>query len=149
MNINRRHLAAASAGAFSALAIGAAPALAAGADAAVSDAVEAYRKGLLSADRKQLEALCADALTYGHSSGRVQNKAEFIAGATDPKTTWKSITFIDQTNQVAGSNAMSRFIFTGENESEGKTSSLKFGVLIVWVEEHGQWRMLARQGYKI
>jgi hypothetical protein len=50
---------------------------------------------------------------------------------------------------LAGSNAMARFVFNGENVSDGKTNTLKFGVLMVWVMQAGKWRLLARQGYKI
>ena len=124
-------------------------AVAANDTAAVAQALETYRTGLLHSDKQALTALCADQLTYGHSSGKVQNKAEFIAGATDPAVKWPTITFNGTVNQMAGSNATSRFIFTGENVRDGKTSPVKFGTLIVWQKQGGKWRMLARQGYKI
>jgi len=151
MPFSRRHLAVAGASLLCSAAFGATAAFAAapGGDADVAAAVEAFRKAMLANDRKQLEALCVDQLTYGHSSGRVQTKTEFIDEASSTKTKWNSITLTDQTILPAGSNAMARFVFTGENVSDGKTNTLKFGVLMVWVKQRGKWRLLARQGYKI
>lgn len=151
MTFSRRHLAVASASLLGSAAFGITSAFAAApsGDAAVAAAVEAFRKAMLANDRKQLDALCVDQLTYGHSSGRVQTKKEFIDEATSGKTMWKSITLTDQTIQLAGGNAMARFVFNGENVSDGKTNTLKFGVLMVWVKQRGKWRLLARQGYKI
>jgi len=68
--------------------LGAAPVVAqAGDEAAVAQAVEAFRNATLKADRSQFEALTADQLSYGHSAGRVENKAQFIDGATSGRST--------------------------------------------------------------
>lgn len=151
MTFSRRHLAVASTSLLCSAALGASSAFAAsaGGTADVAAAVEAFRKAMLASDRKQFEALCADQLTYGHSSGRVQTKQEFIDEASSGKTKWNSITLVDQSVLPAGTNAMARFVFTGENVSDGKTNTLKFGVLMVWVKQRSKWRLLARQGYKI
>src|SRR5215831_16463534 len=79
------------------------PALAeAGDEAAIKQNVEALREALLKADKAQLERLSADQLSYGHSDGKVQNKAEFIDGVMTRKATVKSITFPDIKVSLAG-----------------------------------------------
>src|ERR671938_3141 len=87
MSITRRHLTM-----VGALALGGvgvwrrSSAVAASADeAAVAEAVEALRKAILQQDKAQLEALCAEQLSYGHSGGRVENKAQFINGVMTRK----------------------------------------------------------------
>src|SRR5271155_3388169 len=104
MEITRRHLAAASA-----LALGMSsllrsdPSLAESAeDASVGQAVEALRKALLTADRGQLEKLSADQLSYGHSDGRVQTKAQFVDGVMTSKAVIKSIAFPELSVAVVG-----------------------------------------------
>ena len=104
MHVTRRDLAA-----VGALALGvpslffSSPALAeAGDEAAVKQNVEALREALLKADKAQLERLSAEQLSYGHSDGRVQNKAEFIDGVMTRKATVKSINFPDLKIAVAG-----------------------------------------------
>jgi len=90
MTINRRDLALSTL-AVSALAF-AAPAIAASADEeAVAKKVEAFRLAQIAADPKALGALCWDDLSYSHSSGKVEDKATFIANATDGKSKFLSI----------------------------------------------------------
>jgi len=44
-------------------------------EAAVAKAVADLTKAMLAADKAQLEALVADQLSYGHSSGKLETKA--------------------------------------------------------------------------
>ena len=118
-------------------------------EAAIAQAVEAFRNAMLAADRSQLEVLCADQLSYGHSAGRIETKAQFIDGATSGRSVWKFITLTDQSHQIAGNNAIVRHILTGETESEGKTNAIKIGVLMVWQKQDGRWKLLARQAYRL
>ncbi len=150
MPINRRHMTAAGTGLLCAAAFGTRSFAAASGDtAAIAAAVEDYRTGLLNADGKLLNALCSDPIAYGHSTGRVQTRKEFIDEAGNGKSVWKTISFSDLSIQLNGANAMSRFVFSGVNEVNGKENTLRFGVLIVWVRQGGKCRLLARQGYKI
>lgn len=151
MQISRRDLAV-----TGALAIGVSslfsgsPALAeAGDEAAVKQSVEALREALLKADKAQLERLSADQVSYGHSDGRVQNKAEFIDGVMTRKATVKSITFPDLKIAVAGDAAIARHIYESETETDGKPNSVRIGNLQVWQKQGGNWKLLARQGYKL
>ena len=119
-----------------------------GDEAAVAKAVEAFRDAALKADRGQFEALTADQLSYGHSAGRVENKAQFIDGATSGRSTWKFITLTDQTIQIVGNTAIVRHTFTGESERDGKTNPVKLSVLTVWHKQDGNWKLLARQAVR-
>ena len=151
MEITRRNLAAAGA-----LAIGAssllqsAPSLAAAADeAAVDKSVEALRKALLEADKGQLEKLTAEQLSYGHSSGKVESKPQFVDGVMTRKSIVKSITFPEVTVAVVGDAAIVRHLWESESETDGKPTSTKIGVLQVWQKQDGNWKLLARQGFKL
>lgn len=126
------------------------PALAeAGDEAAVKQNVEALREGLLKADKAQLERLTAEQVSYGHSDGRVQNKAEFIDGVMTRKATVKSLNFPDLKVAVAGDAAIARHLYESESETDGKTTNTKIGILEVWQKQGGNWKLLARQGYKL
>ena len=151
MHVTRRDLAA-----VGALALGvpglffSSPALAeAGDEAAVKQNVEALREALLKADKTQLERLSAEQLSYGHSDGRVQNKAEFIDGVMTRKATVKSINFPDLKIAVAGDAAIARHLYESEGETDGKPNSVRIGTLQVWQKQGGNWKLLARQGYKL
>ena len=118
----------------------------AGDEAAVKQNVEALREALLKADKAQLERLGADQLSYGHSDGRVQNKAEFIDGVMTRKATVKSINFPDLKIAVAGDAAITRHIYESESETDGKPNSVRIGTLQVWQKQGGNWKLSARQG---
>ena len=118
-------------------------------EAAVAQAVEAFRNAMLKADRSQFEALTAEQLTYGHSGGRVETKAQFIDAATSGQSTWKFITLTDQTTRIVGDTAIVRHTFTGESERDGKTNAVKLGVLMVWHKQDGKWKLLARQAVRL
>ena len=151
MQITRRDLAVAGA-----LALGVpsllfgSPAFAeAGDEAAVRQNIEALREALLKADKAQLARLTADQLSYGHSDGRVQNKPEFIDGVMTRKATVKSINFPDLKIEVAGDAAIARHLYESESEMDGKTTNTKIGTLELWQKQGGNWKLLARQGYKL
>ena len=151
MHVSRRDLAVAGALALGASGLLHGPvALAeAGDEAAVKQSVEVLREALLKADKPQLERLTADQLSYGHSDGRVQDKAEFINGVMTRKATVKSLSFPDLKISMAGDAAIARHLYESESETDGKTNNVKIGVLSVWQKQGGNWKLLARQGYKL
>jgi ketosteroid isomerase-like protein len=151
MPISRRDLAAAGALAFGAASLLAnAASLAEGSDeAGVTQAVEAFRKASLAQDKAKLEQLFADQLSYGHSDGRVESKAEVIHGVMNRKATVKSIDFPELKVAVVGNNAVARHLYVSESEMDGKPNSIKIGALQVWQKQDGGWKLLARQGYKL
>jgi len=151
MEIGRRHLAA-----VGALAIGtlnllqsASSAAESADEAAVDKAIEALRKVLLEKDKARLELLSADQLSYGHSSGKVQTKAEFVDGVMTSKALTKSIAFPELSITVVGDAAIARHLFEAEMETDGKPTSVKIGALQVWQKQTGNWKLLARQGFKL
>jgi ketosteroid isomerase-like protein len=151
MEITRRHLAAAGA-----LAVGMSGLLESTSsfaesaeEAAVDKAVETLRKALLEKDRAQLEQLTAAQLSYGHSSGRVETKSQFVSGYVTSKATYKWITFPELTIAVVGDTALARHLYEFESETDGKTANVKIGALQVWQKQNGDWKLLARQGFKL
>jgi len=117
-------------------------------EAAVAQAIEALRKAVFSQEKSQLEALCAEQLSYGHSDGRVENKAQFINGVMTRKAVIKSITLSDHTIAIVGSDAIARHTWVSESETDGKPMSTKIGVLQVWQKQDGAWKLLARQAVR-
>src|SRR5499426_3018721 len=117
-------------------------------EAAVAQAVEALRKAIFGQEKAQLEALCAEQLSYGHSDGRVENKAQFIEGVMTRKATVKSLTLSDHTIAIVGTDAIARHTWASESETDGKLTRTKIGVLQVWQKQDGAWKLLARQSVR-
>ena len=115
---------------------------------AVAQAVEALTRAMLEPDRGRLESLAADGLSCGHSSGRVETKAQFVATLAEKVTPFRSINLSDQTISIVGDEAIVRHRMTGETEDKGKVTPVNIGVLQVWTKEAGGWRLLARQAFR-
>lgn len=120
-----------------------------GEEAAVAAAVENLRKAMFARDVKGFEALISENVSYGHSAGRIENKQEFIKAALANKSVMKSLAFTDQTIKITGNNAVVRNTYNAESELDGKPSTTKIGVLLVWTKEGSNWRLYARQAYRL
>ena len=151
MTVRRRVLAAAALLGAGAAALAREPAFAqAGDTAAVEAAVASLTKAMLAGDRAGLEALVADALSYGHSGGAIQDKKDFVEVIATRKTVYKSIQLTKQTVAVAGNTAIVRHAWESESGSgDGKWTVSKIGVLQVWVKQGADWKLLARQAFKV
>ena len=153
MNMNRRQLALpALAVGLVTVGLGVAPAFAASADEeAVAKNVEAFRAAQVAADAKALEALCAAELSYSHSDGRVEDRAAFVANATNGKSKILSLAYKDPKIAVVGPAAIVRFHWMGEAESvpEGKKSSTNLHILMNWQKQGADWKLLSRASTKL
>ena len=117
----------------------------------VAAAVDQLMKGFVNADESTLKSLTADELVYGHSSGKVQNKSEFIAEILSGEPLkYISTELLEQTIQMAGNAAVVRHIFTAETKNvDGESGSLRIGVMQTWQLQNGKWKLLARQAYRL
>ena len=122
---------------------------AAGPDAEVEAAVDALTRAMLAGDGPALNALVLDGLSYGHSSGVIQDKARFVGPLASRSATFPSIVLSDRTATVVGDDAIVRHVFSGEAVTDGKSAPVHIGVLQVWHRDAGRWRLLARQAFKI
>jgi Domain of unknown function (DUF4440) len=154
MNIDRRQLALAAValGALSVVPVSVLPAFAASADdEAVAKNVEAFRAGQIAANAEALAALCAAELSYSHSDGRVEDKATFIANATNGKSKFLSLEYQDPGIRVVGPAAIVRFHWVGEQEAvaDGKKSSTNLHILMNWQKQGADWKLLSRAATKL
>ena len=149
--ISRRQIAAAALLATGAGTLAQVPALAeAGDTASVENAVANLTKAMLAADQTRLDSLVADQLSYGHSGGTVQDKAVFVSVIASKKTVYKSIELSKQTVAVVGNNAIVRHAWESESGTgDGKWNVSKIGILQVWLKQGADWKLLARQAFKV
>jgi hypothetical protein len=115
----------------------------------VAKAVALLMKGIEDADEAVLNRIAADELVYGHSSGKVQNKAEFIAEIVSGEPLdYVNIQLSEQSITVVAETAIVRHVFTSETVSGGVSGKLRIGNVLVWQLRKGEWKLLARQAYR-
>lgn len=115
----------------------------------VAAAVATLRKGMLAGDSKLLDQVTAPELTYGHSTGTIEDKPTFIRVLASGKNDFVTMDVTDQTIKIVGNTALVRHNFFAKTNNGGNNpSSTNLGVLLVWQKQQGKWKLIARQAYK-
>lgn len=115
----------------------------------VAAAVEVLKEAMIDADQSKLNALTASDLSYGHSSGKMEDKAAFMQALVSGTSDFVSIDLTEQSVKVTGNTAIVRHILTGSTLDGGKPANVKLAVLTVWQKQQGKWKLLARQAIKL
>lgn len=119
-----------------------------GAEGLVSAAVERLRKAIVAGDAAELGELAMSELSYGHSSGRLETKAEFIdSHAFSGKAGFTAIELSDQTVNIVEKIALVRHVLSGTARKDG--TKLKLSILTVWMQQREQWKLLARHAARL
>ncbi|HEY5747132.1 MAG TPA: nuclear transport factor 2 family protein [Chryseolinea sp.] len=116
---------------------------------AVAAAVETLRKAMVDGDKAALEKITAEALSYGHSSGKVEDKAAFVEAIVSGKSDFKSIELADQSISISENVALVRHKLSAETNNDGQPGTANLGVLLVWQKQKGQWKLIGRQAVKL
>jgi ketosteroid isomerase-like protein len=115
----------------------------------VAQAVEYLRKAMVDADRVALERISADKLSYGHSSGLVEGKNEFVEKIASGVSDFVTIDLANQTIYVSGNTAIVRHELHAKTNDGGKPGDAHIRVLLIMQKQAGKWVMLARQAVKM
>lgn len=116
--------------------------------AAVRAADDARVAATVKGDRAGLERAYSDQLTYGHSSGKVDNKRTQIEGLLEGPNRFERFEYLERTFKPVAPGIVT---MTGRvkvhmaNRTSGEKNVLDLTFLSIWREEQGQWRFLAWQ----
>ena len=112
--------------------------------------VEALTKAVFETkDSAALVELVSTKVTYGHSSGTLEDKTTMVQKAIASKTEYKNRNFERVSIEVNDKTAIVRHNFRAVSMENGKESPLDLGILQVWKKENGKWRLWARQAVRI
>lgn len=120
------------------------------AEQAVAVAVETLRKAMIDGDRTALTNIAAAELSYGHSSGAIDDKNIFVEKIASGTSNFEKIDLSQQTIKIAGKTAIVRHNFFAETHDKGKDpGTIKLHIMTIWQKQKGGWKLLARQAVKI
>jgi hypothetical protein len=114
----------------------------------ISEKMAVLRSALLTKDSLALSDLLSDEVTYGHTNGLTQTKQELIRSVMSGQQEYKSITVRKTDIRIHGSMAI---VNTEGNASlllDGKPLELDMDVLLVWILENDDWKLVARQSVR-
>lgn len=116
---------------------------------AVADAVEQLRNAMVNGDKVLLEKLTEEKLSYGHSSGHIDNKKEFVDKLTSGSSDFVTIDLSEQTISVSDKVAVVRHTLNAKTNDAGKPGEVHLKVLLIWQKGKDGWKLLARQAIKL
>jgi hypothetical protein len=147
MTITRRDLA------LSALALpllATVPAFAGVDEDAIAKNLEAFRAAQVAGNTEVLASLCMDELSYSHSSAKIDTKASLLEGIAKANYKWVPLEYKDPTIRVVGTAAIVRFNFVGEQVfDDGKKTPQNLHILMNWVKQGNDWKLLSRAATKL
>ena len=115
---------------------------------AVAAAVDQLRQAMFDVDQSKLESLVSDQLSYGHSSGVIDDKKTFVDKIVTGKSDFVSIDLSEQTITVSDKTAIVRHLFKAKTNDGGKPGEVQLRIMLVWQKQKGGWKLLARQAVK-
>ncbi len=106
-------------------------------------------RAMVEVDTAALDKILADDLTYTHSSGQVDTKAQFIASLKSGQLRYESVTTDEVKVRVDGDAA----VVTGRGMMKVKAGDRELNMPIrftdVYVKRRGRWQMVAWQSTRI
>lgn len=115
----------------------------------IQAAIEHLNDAIINPTESSLGELAADGLTYGHSSGKVQDKAEFIDDLINGDYHFTSINISGQTIHISGDVAVVRQVFDSEAKNVDEPVHIHIGNVLVFQKINEEWKFLARQAFKL
>lgn len=118
------------------------------ADEKLVTTIKEFHQALVKKNTVSIIQQTDKAVSYGHSNGWVETKAEMINNLETGYLTYKS--FKEDSLQVTinGNVAHARFIADIEATLNQKDSQFHLKVLEVWVKKGKRWLLFARQAVK-
>lgn len=104
-----------------------------------------------SKDSMTLENLFAKKATYGHSHGNLQTREQAIASISKNKSRYTDTAVSNvQVLLYEDDVAIVRHLFKAkENKVDGTVTPLDFSMMLVWVKEKKQWKLMGRQAVSL
>lgn len=116
----------------------------------VGAAVEQLRSAMINAEKTILENLTAEKLSYGHSSGVVDDKKAFVDKIVSGASDFVTIDLAEQTISISDKIAVVRHVFNAKTDDAGKgPGEVHLKILLIWQKQKGGWKLLARQAVRI
>ncbi len=114
----------------------------------VEATVKKFTKAMLDSDIPVLSALAADQLTYGHSSGKVQNKTEYLESFKTGASDFTKIDITEQTIYFVNNTAIVRHLLDAATNDNKQPGHVTLKIMTVWEKVGGKWLLIARQAVK-
>jgi ketosteroid isomerase-like protein len=110
---------------------------------AVLDLEDRRYQAMIDADLETMDRLCAEELSYAHSSGVRDTKQEYFEKVRSGYYDYHSIDHPVERVEVVGDTAIVAGRMTADLTVQGTRKTIDHLALAVWAKDGGEWRLLA------
>lgn len=114
----------------------------------VAEAVTKLNKLMVTPDSVALDRIILNNLSYGHSSGKVETKQQFLQSLLSGSSDFVDIVLTDQTIIIQKKTALVRHTLSAKTNDKNIPGNVKLHILQIWSKEKGGWKLLGRQAVK-
>ncbi len=115
----------------------------------IEAAVEKLKNLMIQPDSSALDKLILSNLSYGHSSGKVETKQQFMHSLLSGNSDFVEINLTDQTIVIQNKTALVRHTLNAKTNDKNIPGSVKLNILLIWSKEKTEWKLLGRQAVKV
>jgi len=109
-------------------------------------AMDAFKDAMIHNNAAVLGKLLSDDLTYVHSAGQLEGKADVLKSVTSGKNVITRMEFSDSSVRVYGNTAL---VKCRVDLWHSETNIVHMNVLHAWVKGTGGWQLVARQATRL
>jgi ketosteroid isomerase-like protein len=109
-------------------------------------AMESLKTAMIAKDGAALQKLLSDDLTYTHSTGQEETKAQFIKAIASGKSIVERLDYMGTTVRTYGNTALVKGKVDLYHSS---TNIVHMNILHVWAKGPDGWKLVARQATRL
>jgi ketosteroid isomerase-like protein len=115
----------------------------------VRDAEKSWAAAVVAKDYAKLDALMMPDLIYAHSTGAIEDKAEYIGRLKAGKQNYKGLEPTDTTVRMHGNAALTHTKIRMYGVNTDGPFDNKVMMIHMWVKDGGKWRLAGHQTTKL
>ena len=106
------------------------------------------KNSLIAKDSATLSGLLANDVTYGHTNGIIQTKAQLIRSVMSGEQDYKSIEPSDMDVRIYDNTGVVTMKSKVSMMYQGKPLDMDMFVTLTWIKTNSDWKLVARQSVK-
>jgi ketosteroid isomerase-like protein len=107
------------------------------------------KNSLIGKDSVILSGLLSDDVTYGHTNGIIQTKAQLIRSVMSGEQDYQSIEPSNMAIRVYENTGVVTMNSKVTMNYQGKPLEMNMFVTLVWIKNNNDWKLVARQSVKL
>ena len=107
------------------------------------------KNSLIAKDSVTLSNLLADDVTYGHTNGMMQTRAQLIRDVVSGVQDYQSIEPADMIVRMFEHTAIVNMKSAVKMMFNDNPLELNMNITLVWIKKDGEWKLEARQSVKL